>query len=242
MLTSRKPENRPEKKREYWDRLAVEPNAKHYAWVAGPCFGAWVHFVGDQSKPCCTMLTDSRVQCKYCSPGNKPVWRGYIPLYDSDYVRRFVVIGESYYEMASTLKHLEQVIVQRGKRKIDPVQIRPHTWRTAPIPATPDRQTPVDIKDFLVAVLWSDDALARWHFGFITSEAEKNAEAVATPQASEKPNPILDGPKRTIVDTITLALGGKAEEVDRVRKNKAFVAAAHASENGDGRHRKKRSE
>lgn len=107
-------------------------------------------------------MTASALICHHCDQRIKSAWRGYVPYYDEEYTRRFVLIAPEYLEAVTEIEHLAPIVVTRGKSKIEPVVIRPKIWRTQPIPHSTERERPVDLALFCVRVLWCDDILAAW--------------------------------------------------------------------------------
>jgi hypothetical protein len=162
MIRSQKPT--PEKgcaKVWKWDYEAPENGKSTVGFLAGPPCGCWVHFTFG-SKPCRRKMTKSKLVCPFCEDKWEPVWRGYVPYYDREYVRRFVVITEDYYESVNEIELHAQIRLSRDKDTHAPVVIRPDTWRTQPLPTKADRAEPVDLMPFLCRVLWKDAELTEY--------------------------------------------------------------------------------
>lgn len=188
MITSVKPENTPEEEGCWrWTYNEVQPNSSHRGWIAGKPFGAFLHFLSKKSEPCRARMTGHALACPHCETKVKVQWRGYVPYYDEEYTRRFVLIAPEYLEAVAELEHLAPVVITRGKSKIDPVIIRGKVWRvTQPtIPHSAERADPVNLALFCVRVLWRDDILAAWD----AAERRKAATTKpATPKHTKKPD------------------------------------------------------
>lgn len=130
-------------------------------FLAGPVVGVWSHWVG-RSKPCRRLTSDGALSCALCSDGEDPVWRGYLPVYDPQYVRRIVVITADHAESVREIPLHAQVKMKRGKNKHDPCVVTADLWRTTPLPDSPDRSAPADIVPALLR-MWRDVELIQWH-------------------------------------------------------------------------------
>jgi hypothetical protein len=208
-----------------WDYLPVANGKYELAFMAGPPCGCWTHHLYG-TKPCKRMMTEGKLRCAFCEEKYEPVWRGAVPLYDREYTRRFVWITEDYYESTCEIKLHDMVKLTRDKLEKSPVVIRAEPWRTTPIPITPAREKAADLMPFLVRILWKDQELME-HAGQATI-----TELVEEIGQEQKPK------KRTIIDTITLALGDKAGEVKKVQdaKNREFAENARTThQNGNGK-------
>lgn len=183
MISSVKPENTPENEGIHrWTYNEVGANTSHRGWITGKPFGAYLHFLAKKSEPCRERMSSHALKCPHCATGNKPQWRGYVPYYDEEYTRRFVLIASDYLESVAELEHLAPVVIQRGKSKTDPVIIKTKLWRTTPIPHSSERERPVDLARFCVVVLWKDDVLCAWD----NAERKKRDEEPATPKPTKQ--------------------------------------------------------
>lgn len=144
-----------------WVYLSVPNGGSAVAFMAGRPFGVYCHAVGKRSKPCRLLTTDGALSCAYCCK-EKPVWRGYVPLYSREYVRSFVVISEDYNEAVCEIPRFEQVKLFRAKVVTAPVVIRAENWRTTPLPPSQTREAEPDMLPCLLR-LWKDEELAAWH-------------------------------------------------------------------------------
>lgn len=186
MIKSVNPENSPENEKTHrWTYNDVPPMSSHRGWVAGKPFGAYLHFLGRKSEPCRERMTGSALACPHCAVKIKSAWRGYVPYYDEEYVRRFVLISEDYLESVEELEHLAPVVIQRGKSKTDPVIVRQKLWRTTPLPHSAERSEPVNLARFCVLVLWGDDILLAWD----NAERKKASASATTPKPTKKSAP-----------------------------------------------------
>jgi len=136
-------------------------------FLAGPVCGVMTHYSGN-SKPCRDRMTAGQLACPYCADKWEPVWRGAVPIYDREYVRRWLWITEDYYEAVSEIPLHAQVSITRDKDTHAPAVIRPDNWRLSALPPSKDRAAPVDLMPFLLRVLWKDAEL----WSFAAQEAE----------------------------------------------------------------------
>lgn len=156
----------------------IANKASVVGFMAGKPVGVFTHYAG-ATKPCKRLVTGSQLVCPFCEAKHTPVWRGYVPFYDQEYTRRFVLIPEDYYESVCEIPHLAQIRLSRGKGSREPIVIAPHNWRITPIPAIPERAAEVDLIPFLPRI-WKDDELIAW--------VEKQ-RAAAPPKPSTRAKP-----------------------------------------------------
>lgn len=199
MITSVKPEDSPEENGFHrWTYTDVTAGSSHRGWIAGKVFGAYLHFLLKRSEPCRARMTGHALGCPHCESKIKAVWRGYVPYYDEEYTRRFVLVAPEYLESVNEIGHLEPIVITRGKAKTDPVVIKPKVWRiSAPtIPHNEQRAEPVDLARFCVRVLWKDDVLCAWD-----NEQRRKAavDKPATPKQSKSGDMLQGARKRASV-------------------------------------------
>jgi len=230
------------KQQPYWDCIQPEPRAKLRGWLAGPQHGTYEHLSHKACSPCVEMITEGKLQCELCRRGLAPTWRGYVPWYDEDYLRRITVISEGYYEAVAELCHLDQIAISRGPNKTDTVRIRREDWRLSPLPASEERSKPVEIENYLVDVLWNVPALSAWHHGLpqVTSlplmgGASDNTVSLDEPKSEvqDSVNRLLNGDGKW-ADMVTIALDDSSLTAKEraVKRGEAFVAAVKSSKNG----------
>lgn len=160
MATGKRPKSFGEKNKvAKWDYNEVPPKSKWKGFIAGEPCGTFLHFEAKRSYPCLSMMTDQDLACPHCARGLVWEWRGYVPYYDAEYTRHFVLINDTYYESVMEIQHLSPITITRGNKKTDPVVVKYEPWRVTPIPHSEDRSKPVDLMAFLLRVLWKDQAL-----------------------------------------------------------------------------------
>lgn len=167
----------------YW---TVPTGGSANGFIAGSTVGVWCHWVG-RSKPCRRLTSDGALSCSLCAAGEEPVWRGYVPIYDPQYVRRIVVITADHAESVREIPLHAQVKMRRGRNKHDPLIITPDLWRITPLPDSPERSGPADIVPALLR-MWRDAELIEWHLNSdipVSSESEvamvNRLDAIARP-------------------------------------------------------------
>lgn len=172
-------------------------------WKAGQPVGVYTHFSGG-TKPCRRRMTGSALVCPFCEANQSPIWRGYVPYYDPEYVRRFVLISEDHLEACEEIGHLSQIRISRAKGSRQPVVMSACNWRVASIPPSKDREQPVDLMPFLLK-LWKDEELAKYASAQadITSIEHRDRHAVVPPaiEARRKSAAALPPEKRFVVKT-----------------------------------------
>jgi hypothetical protein len=106
-------------------------------------------------------MTETELQCPYCAAGLIPEWRGYVPLWDRDWVLRYVLIGEELFESVDIIPHRAQVKITRAKNPISPLVVRQETMLTRPLPDDEKFRVAVDMLAICLT-LWKCDALTQW--------------------------------------------------------------------------------
>jgi hypothetical protein len=114
-------------------------------------------------------MTDSELVCPYCESGDEPRWKGYVPLYDRDYQRRFLLISQGVRESVKEIEHLQPVRCTRAKSSKASVVIRLDWWTTKACPRGDGRDVEADIEPVLFTI-WKDAVLREW---WIRKEMEK---------------------------------------------------------------------
>lgn len=141
-----------------WLYLPIANGASVGAYTAGPIALAPTHYV-NQTRPCRAKMSHAKLVCPFCETHQEVTWRGYVPLYDRDFVRRFVLISLDYLEAAELVELHQQVKCVRGKNKRDAVIVRGEQWTPTALPVTQERRDPQDIWPFLLR-MWKDQELA----------------------------------------------------------------------------------
>lgn len=198
---------RPGTKR--WKYLPVPNGAQAVGWIAGPTVGVWSHHRGG-TKPCRHTMSDSALSCGLCADGEPPVWRGYVPLYDRDYCRRFVLISEDYEEAVRELTLHAPVKLQRGKGSREPVTIRFEQWRVQPLALGEGRNAAADITPFLLR-MWKDAELEQWYYSRDIPLAQGSASSHANRLDGvglAPPDPAAKRDNRSGADILAAALAG----------------------------------
>jgi hypothetical protein len=163
MIRSRSGKDGPGKNRkEKWTRNPVAPGSQHRGFLAGPPFGAWVHYFKSGSRPCLREITECELVCDHCKKDLIPIWRGYTPYYTDQYAPYFVQITQDYEEAVNEITLHSPILITRGDLETDPIIITVKPWRTQPIPYDPRREKPVNLASFLLYTLWQDQALINW--------------------------------------------------------------------------------
>lgn len=194
-------------------------------YKAGELYGCNGHRT-NAHQPCARDVTDGELSCPYCSAGMETVWRGYVPLWDRDWSLRYALVGKDHLESTDAIPWRAQVTVNRAKNPISPLVIREEQCLTRALPNKEPWSVEVDMLAICL-VLWKHDPLAEWFRQTHTRPA--NASVTASAVAER----MLNGESRKIGDFIGLALGDKAEQVNRLKKNEAFAAGvAKPSKNG----------
>jgi len=176
------------------------------------------------------MISDKVLVCPRCAINRPWEWRGYVPYYDEQYVRRFVVVASDYYESICEIKHLSPILISRGPEKTDSVVVKYEPWRTTPIPHAKDREGEVNLIDFLIRVLWKDEALVRFHCR--STDAEEAMQ-------HDVPARVLEGIEigeevaREVIMSREKKRAAKLRDLEE--KNRRFIEQA-ASANGNGKH------
>lgn len=145
-----------------WKYLDVPCGGSAVGFMGGRYVGVWCHTVHKRSKPCRLRMSEGALSCPHCSR-LELVWRGYVPIYDREYVWRFVVINADYRESVGEIERFTQVKMFRGKQATAPIVIRAENWRTLAIPRSTDRTAEPELVPALLR-MWKDDELSAWHY------------------------------------------------------------------------------
>ena len=185
-MRSQKPDPRRETGAPVWKYQPVENGKYTVGFLAGPTVGVHCHYHG-KSKPCRTHATEGALTCPYCSPDDIAQWRGFVPYYDREYVRRFVCIGPEYAEATDEIPLHAQVKIMRPLSSKASCIVRAEAFRPLPMPVTKDREHAADLLPSLFRV-WKDSELEAWH--------RANPDEKPRPTAAAKPSryPIEDIP------------------------------------------------
>ena len=230
----------------YWECVQPEARAKLNGWLAGPCCGTYLHFLNRKGIPCREMMTEGKLACEHCMKGLAPQWRGYVPYYDSDYLRKITVITQGYYELAMELRHLETIQFTRGAEEKATVRLNRHPWRLEPIPMNDERSQPVDIMPYLVDVLWCDIALSRFHHDLPATpsllDVAVQTDSVKTDTKEQEVegavNRLMNGDGATFADVVTIALGDPERNKEAIQRRNEKFAEAVKKPHANGKHKK----
>lgn len=212
-----------------WAYLPIGNGRREVGFLAGPVCGVFTHYSGG-SKPCRDRATNGKLACPYCADRWDPVWRGAVPIYDREYVRRWLWITEDYFEAVSEIPLHAQVSISREKDTHAPAVIRPDNWRLSALPVSKDRAAPVDLMPFLLRVLWKDHEL----FSFAAKEEE---QATATATAKSEVTAPLAGALARIAEREA------RDRAEREREEKKIGDTFNRLTNGtsNGKHKPKTS-
>jgi hypothetical protein len=217
----------------------TKPGESWHGWIAGPPRWVLCHTASAGTKPCLSWITSGALPCVRCGTIVPPVMIAYVPLYrERDGAPCCVIVHESAADQLAPLKYPMYATVLREGGAADSVcvcaALSKKTYRTT----LRSRQSEVDIEPTLLR-MWKLNELTEW----VRCQAPAGASATVTPPApapapAAEPDPFR---KRSIVDTITLALGAGADQVSLVQKKKDEAAAREraaaelkARRNGDG--------
>lgn len=234
MATGRKPaRKKTDSARIYARHLKVGNGAEERGYLAGPMHGVNGHRT-HAHQPCLADYTDGALQCAYCAAGLELQWRGYVPLWDRDWVLRYALVGQDVAESVDAIPHGQQVKVTRAKNPISPLVIRAEQCLTRALPTHAPYSAPVDM-ELICLTLWKCEQLDQW----VLARRAKGA-------AGERP-----APKRSDGKEFTPMLRGAAkkyaapsEPVDLEKDYEAVAARLRASAaskepHANGKHAKK---
>lgn len=158
MFGSRPPQK--DRRGRFWDWLNPKIGQSLNGWLCGPVIGVETHYLG-RTQPCRRFITNGRMTC-YCQRANLGAeWKGYVPLFDSNGVQAFAIIGERYAELAFSIPLFSPVTVSRLRSAGQPVCVKQSDWTDQPPPARGDKLKPKDIRPWLLK-LWGDKDLIEW--------------------------------------------------------------------------------
>lgn len=162
MSTGQPPKKRAsENKTPHATNFKVENGKQRPAYIAGPLHGVPGHRT-HAHQPCLRLVTDGALECPYCTAGLDEVWRGYVPLWDRDWVLHYALIGEEYYPTLCTMKRGDQVMVSRAKSSKAPLVIHAETSFVRGLPE--DAPHNADVSALALCLrLWQIDALTLWY-------------------------------------------------------------------------------
>lgn len=172
MATGQKPDPRRRgTKHAHATHLQCKGGEKHSAWKAGGVHGVYGHRTFAH-QPCVQLVTGGKLQCPYCAAGVKLEWRGYVPLWDVDWVLRYVLIGEDIFESVEETAFRAPVVVQRHKNPISPLVVRPFASLERELPNRPPWDKEVDMLSICLT-LWEHDDLSNWYATQRTAEPKE---------------------------------------------------------------------
>lgn len=158
MSRSRRPD--PKKgngARAIWSYQEVGNGCSTVGYLAGPTYGVYTHYVG-HTRPCRREFTNSTLVCAHCESGEEPVWKGYVPYYDRDLIRRFVLISQEIEESVEAIPLHAQIRIARAKSSKAAVIVRQENWTVKNMPYSALRAAGVDIEGALL-LIWKDPEL-----------------------------------------------------------------------------------
>lgn len=183
MATGRRPDPRRRKSSHaHASYLKCLCGESHPGWKAGEIYGCYGHRTAAQ-QPCVSDITNDEMECPFCKSGLIPEWRGYVPLWDRDWVLRYVLIGEDVFESADSIPFRSRITVWRHKNPISPLVVRPEE-KPVLLRELPERAPwaePVNMQDICLT-LWKNEALARW----VLADRLKKPLPVEKPKRSDK--------------------------------------------------------
>lgn len=161
MSTGKKPKGTPgEKKVPHSTYFEVRNGCADCGYKAGEVHGVIGHYI-DTHKPCLFEYTDGELQCKYCACDVEKIWRGYIALWDRDWMLRYALICQEHLESVDQIQVGLMVKLTRHKNPISPLVIRAEPCLERQLPGKPPYNQPVDT-ELLCLRLWQDAALEEW--------------------------------------------------------------------------------
>lgn len=162
MSTGQRPDpQRKKKPAPHATYFEVKNGGKEAAYKAGALHGVYGHRT-HAHQPCCFTITEGKLSCTYCSDGLEPVWRGYVPLWDRDWVLRYVLIGEEMYPSVEQILWKEQVVVVRAKAAKSPLIVRSERTFVRNLPDAAPHNVEVKMLDVCLS-LWKCERLTRWY-------------------------------------------------------------------------------
>lgn len=235
MATGKKPDPRREKTSvPHSTYLKVENGKKYGGWSAGEYYGCYSHRHGE-TRGCSANITDDALPCPHCVNGDEAVWRAWVPLWDTDWTLRHVLIGKEIAPSVDAIPYREPILLTRGKPVISPLVIRESAEMVnRQLPAGLPWSQPVCMLAICL-VLWDMPALTRWC-------CDKNLLALG-PRTIDQCGPATKaGPKEkksgiapytAPVDRVVDAAQPLGAAMNRI---KVREAQAKPSTNGDGKH------
>jgi len=184
MATGKKPDPRRKKNNApHSDYLRVECGKTYGAYSAGEVYGCYSHRT-HATLPCVANITDDDMRCPYCEAGHVSEWRGWVPLWDSDWRLRHVVIGEEILPSVDAIPFRAKVVAMRAKNPISPLIVREcPTALTRELPAGAPWNQAVPMLAVCL-VLWKMPALTRWceERNLLALGATRKQEAAPAPK------------------------------------------------------------
>ncbi len=158
MSRSRKPDpSKGNGVRAVWSYQEVPNGSSTVGYIAGSPYGVYTHYRG-ATRPCRREFTDSLLQCPLCESGEEPVWKGYVPYYDRDFIKRFVLISREIEESVSAIPLHAQIRISRAKSSKAAVIVREEKWTVKNLPYSAYRAAGVDLEGPLL-LIWKDPEL-----------------------------------------------------------------------------------
>lgn len=192
MSISKDPRPGPRKNgHHHWDYLGCENGKSEVGYKAGPTCGVYVHD-GRPSKPCRKEMTNGEITCPYCLTEDEPRWKGYVPIYDRDYQRRFCIISQGVRESVAEIPLHGQVRISRAKSSKASIIIRAEIWTPKALPLGDGRSAAADIEPVLFTI-WNDAVLRDWYALHWNdpprAHTSDNAVSLPASDAADRPAP-----------------------------------------------------
>jgi hypothetical protein len=209
-----------------WDYQRVENGKSVVGWKAGPVYGCETHYLGE-TRPCKRITTDSKLVCPICESGEETIFRGYVPFWDTDYQRKFVLIPEDVFDLADEIECHQTIRISRPKGSREGNIVRPDGWTLKALPPKYVNMGEIDIVPALLTV-WKDEQLRAWFEEEWAKEAlQQQAKKLSPEETRKKSAEVVGNNFRVKPKSLPPTVGGVLEEEYRKR--------GHLS-NGNGQH------
>lgn len=143
-----------------WNHIKLVRGKPWRGWLAGPLVGVVCHH-DSGTRGCRAAITGGKLSCGRNHELFPPEFKCYVPLWDEDGFRAFVVISEPAYPVAARLPHLAEVWALKTELHGAPIHVYPREWARKGPPCAVSERTPQDMRPFLVK-LWKDTELREW--------------------------------------------------------------------------------
>lgn len=168
--------------------FTVPNGGKEFGYMGGEVFGCYGHYV-HAHQPCLEDLTGGEVSCPLCLAKFDKVWRGYVPIWDRDFVLHHALISEEYDESVSMIPHRGHIVATRDKPKMSPLVIRAiEPLNVRVLPDKPPYSEPVDMYR-ICRKLWKNPLVDAWYTS--TSGTLRESVGEAVPLDIDKLSPMM---------------------------------------------------